>query len=183
MPGGNPADGTSKNVIEHQCGNAEFRQAAAEGLLYGAVDSAAHEHAAALHVHGAHGVGEQHDGKNEPGSGLANVAFRFATGIIGGRSKVVKDDSGGAPEGDEAQQRGCRDENARDTALPWLPCATGVLGVLLIYRVYDLRSSMLASFVRSSPASEDRAGLSTTQSIVALERCFAFSCLDAVDST
>jgi len=44
------ADGAGENVIEHEGGDAEFGEAAAEGLLDGAIDAAADEHAAAFDV-------------------------------------------------------------------------------------------------------------------------------------
>jgi hypothetical protein len=87
--------------VKHQRGHAELGERSAERLLNGAVDAAADKHAAAFHVHGADRVGEQHDGQDEPGSGLADVSFGFTAGVIGGRSQVVQDDGCGAPEGNE----------------------------------------------------------------------------------
>ena len=103
LPCGDSADRSSQNVVEHQSGNAEFRQAAAEGLLNGPVHPAADEHAATLNVNRSHGVGKQHDGQDEPGCRLADVRFRFAAGVVSGRSQVVQNDGGGSPEGNEAQ--------------------------------------------------------------------------------
>src|SRR5208283_2194494 len=102
---GDATDGARQDVIEHQGGDAEFGQRAAHGFLDHAVDAAAHEHAAAFDVDGAHGIGKQHDAEDEPRCGLADVGFRFATGVIGRGSEVVEYDGCGAPEGNEAQQR------------------------------------------------------------------------------
>src|SRR6267142_4470623 len=97
------ADGAGENVIKHQRGDAEFGESAAEGLLDGAIDAAADEHAAAFDVHRANGVRKQHDGEDEPGSGLADVAFGFTARIIGGRGEVVQNDGGSFPEGNKGQ--------------------------------------------------------------------------------
>ena len=59
---GHAADRPSQDVIEHQRGNAEFRQRAAQSAFDGAIHAAAHEHAATFHVHRAHGVRKKHDG-------------------------------------------------------------------------------------------------------------------------
>src|SRR5512136_766101 len=83
------ADGAGEDVIKHQRGNAEFREGPAKGLLHRAVNAATHEHAAAFDVNCADSIRKQHDGENEPGRGLADVTFRFATGVIGGGSQVV----------------------------------------------------------------------------------------------
>src|SRR5579864_2672167 len=83
------ADGAGQYVIKHQRGNAEFRERSAKGLLHGAVDTAADKHATALDVDGTNSVRKQHDGEDEPGRGLANVAFGFAAGVIGRGSQVV----------------------------------------------------------------------------------------------
>src|SRR5258705_43094 len=69
----------------------------------GAIDAAADEHAAAFDVHRANGVRKQHDGEDEPGSGLADVAFGFTARVIGGRGEVVQNDGGSFPEGNKGQ--------------------------------------------------------------------------------
>ncbi len=102
-PAATPLMGPGQDVVEHQGGDAEFRQRSSQGLLDCAVDSAAHEHAAALHVHRADGVGEQHDAQDEPRRGLADVTFRLAARVVRGRSQVVQDDCGSFPEGNEAE--------------------------------------------------------------------------------
>src|SRR5271163_847284 len=98
---GDAADRTGKNVVKHQGGNAELCQRAAHGGFYNAVHAAAHEHAATLDVNGAHRVGKQHDAEDEPRRGFADVAFRFAAGVIGGRSQVVEHDGSGTPKGNK----------------------------------------------------------------------------------
>ena len=112
---GHAADRPSQNVVKHQGGDAEFGQRAAHGLFDHAIDAAAHEHAAALHVEGADGVGEQHDAQNEPGRGLPDVGFRFATGVISRGGKIVQNDRGRTPEGNKTEERGGCDQNARNT--------------------------------------------------------------------
>src|SRR5579859_1302552 len=82
LSGGDAADRASEDVIEHQRGDAEFRQRSTERLLDRAVHATAHEHAAAFHVHRAHRVGKQHDGQDEPGSGFADVPFRLAARVV-----------------------------------------------------------------------------------------------------
>src|SRR5712675_1470734 len=69
------ADWPGEDVVEHQRGNAEFRQRPAQRLLDRAVHPATHEHTAAFYIHRAHGVREKHDGQDEPGCGLADVPF------------------------------------------------------------------------------------------------------------
>jgi hypothetical protein len=98
LPRGHAADWPCEDVVEHQCGDAEFRQGAAERLLDRAVHPAAHEHAAAFHVHRAHGVGKQHDGQDEPRRGFTDVPFGLTTRVIGRRSQIVQNDRGSAPK-------------------------------------------------------------------------------------
>src|SRR5208337_4042377 len=59
--------------------------------------------------------------------GFADVALGFATGVVGRGSKVVQDDGCGAPEGDEAQQRGGGDQNTRNSITQAARCSR-VLG-------------------------------------------------------
>src|SRR6266699_926890 len=118
LSGGNAADRTGKHIVEHQRRHAEFRQRAAQRLLDGAVDAAANEHAAAFDVHRPHGIRKQHDSQNEPGGSLADVAFRFAARVVRRGGQVIQHDGGGAPEGEEAEEGGSRDQDARDAAGP-----------------------------------------------------------------
>ena len=83
LAGGNAADWAGEDVIEHQSGDGEFGEPAAEGLLDSAIDAAANEHATAFDVHRADGVRKNHDGEDEPGSSLAYEAFGFAAGVVG----------------------------------------------------------------------------------------------------
>ena len=110
----NAADRTGQDVVKHQGRNGEFGEAAAERLFYGAIDTAADEHTAAFDVHRADGVRKDHDVDNEPGSGLADVAFGFATRVIGGRSEVIENDCSCFPEGNEGEKRSSRDYDARN---------------------------------------------------------------------
>ena len=97
------ADRSGENVIEHQRRNGKLRQRSAQRFFHHAVHAAAHEHAAALDVHGANRVREQHDAENEPGSGLADELLGLTARVIGRRSEVVEDDRRGAPERNERQ--------------------------------------------------------------------------------
>ncbi len=103
---GNAADGPGQDVVEHQRGDGKLRERAAHRLFDDAIDAAAHEHAAALDVHGSHGVGEQHDGQNEPGSGLADGLLGDRARIEGGRAEVIEYDGGRPPEGNEGKHGG-----------------------------------------------------------------------------
>ncbi len=114
LAGRDAADGAREDIVKHQSGNGKFCETAAERLFNGAIDATADEHAAALDVHRADGVRKDHDGENEPRRGLADVPFRFAAGVVSGRSKVVKDDCRGFPKRNEGQERGSRDYNARN---------------------------------------------------------------------
>src|ERR1039457_3989846 len=96
-------DGAGEHVIEHRSGHGELGERPAHSLVDHAVDAAAHEHGAALDVDGAHGVGEQHDRQDEPGSGFADGGFGDAADVEGAGGKVAEHDSGGAPEGNEGQ--------------------------------------------------------------------------------
>src|SRR2546425_1478158 len=118
LSGGNAADRTGKHIVEHQRRHAEFRQRAAQRLLDGTVDAAANEHAAAFDVHRPHGIRKQHNSQNEPGGSLADVAFRFATRVVGGGGEIVQDNGSRSPEGDKAEEGGRRDQDARDAVGP-----------------------------------------------------------------
>ena len=82
-PAETPEMGPGQNVIEHQRGDAEFGEGAAQGLLHHAVNAAAGKHRTALDVNRAHGEAEQHDAENEPGRGGANCLLGDAAGIEG----------------------------------------------------------------------------------------------------
>ena len=69
---GHTADWPGEDVVEHQRGDRELGQGAAQRFLHHAVDAAAHEHAAAFHVDRADGIAEQHDREDEPRGGLAD---------------------------------------------------------------------------------------------------------------
>ena len=72
MAGGHTGDGAGEDVIEHQGGDADLGEGAAERLLDDAIDAAAGEHGAAFHVDGAHGTREEDDADDEPGRGLTD---------------------------------------------------------------------------------------------------------------
>ncbi len=121
------ADRPGQDVIKHQRRDAELGKRSAHRFFDHAIDPAAHEHAAALHVDGAHGVRKQHYAEDEPRRGLADVAFRFAACIIGRRSEIVEDDRRGTPERNEAQE--CRRGN-NDTrnSIATAACGSRALG-------------------------------------------------------
>src|SRR5256886_6663233 len=114
LTGGNIANRAGQDIVKHQRGDAEFCEAAPEGLLDSAVNAAAYEHARAFHVDDADRVRDKHDGENEPGSSLADEALRFAAGVIDGRSEVIENDCSGLPERNEGEKSGCGDYDARD---------------------------------------------------------------------
>ena len=101
--GAHGADGAGEHVVEHEGGHRELGEGAAHGFVHHLVHAAAHEHGTAFDVDGAHGVGEQHDGQDEPRRGLSHGRFGDAAHIVGGRSQIAQHDGGGAPEGDERQ--------------------------------------------------------------------------------
>ena len=103
LPGGNARDGPGQDVVEHQRGNAQLGEGAAQSLFHHAIHAAAGEHRAALHIHGAHRKGEEHDAQDEPRSRLAYRFFRNAAGIEGGRAQIVQHHRCGAPERDKGE--------------------------------------------------------------------------------
>ena len=108
----NAGDRPGQDVIEHQGGNTELGERAAESFFDDAIDAAAHKHGAAFHVDGADGEGEQHDAQNEPGSAFANRLFGDAAGVESGRTEVVENDGGSSPVGDKGEHHRGRDHNA-----------------------------------------------------------------------
>src|SRR3984957_1571547 len=79
---GDAADRAGQDVVEHQRRNAEFRERTAQRLFDRAINAPADKHTAAFDVHRANGVREEHDRQDEPGSGLADEAFGFATRVV-----------------------------------------------------------------------------------------------------
>ena len=67
LAGADAADRSGQDVIEDQRGNGESGQERPHGIADHDIHAAAHEHAAAFHVNGAHGEAEQHDAEDEPG--------------------------------------------------------------------------------------------------------------------
>ena len=108
QPRGDAADGPSQDVVKHQSGDGNFGQRAAHRLFDDAVHTAAHKHAAALDVDGAHRVGQAHDRQNEPRASLPNKVFRNGAGVKGGRPHVIQDNCRGTPEGHEREHGRCR---------------------------------------------------------------------------
>src|ERR1700681_2208622 len=72
LAGGYTGDRPGEDVIEHQGGDAELGQGAAQGFFHDPVDAAADEHGAAFDVDGPHGERKQHDSDDEPGGGLSD---------------------------------------------------------------------------------------------------------------
>ena len=110
---GDAADGSGQDIVEHQRGYGKFRERAAHGLFDDTIHTAAHEHAAALDIHGSHGIGEQHDGQNEPGSSLADGLLGDRARVEGGRSEVIEYDGGRPPKGNEGKHGGRRHHDFR----------------------------------------------------------------------
>ena len=97
------ADRSGEHVIEHQRRHRKLGQRAAQCFMHDLVHSAAHEHAAAFDVDGAHGKAKQHDAEDEPGGALADGGFGDAADVVSRRGQITQDDSGGPPERDERQ--------------------------------------------------------------------------------
>ena len=119
LAGGNAGDWAGQNVIEHQGGDAELGESAAERFFDDAIDAAAHEHGAAFDVDGADGEGEEHDAENKPGSAFADGLFGDASGVEGGRAKIVENDGGGSPIGDKGEHHRGRNYNANPVIASW----------------------------------------------------------------
>ena len=153
LPGSDAADGASQDVVEHQRGDAEFCERSAERLFDRAVHAAAHEHAAALDVHGAHRVRKQHDGQNEPRRGFADVAFRFTARVIGRGGQVVQNDGRGAPERNKGEKRGRGDDDARNAVAP-AACGGRGFGGAAHVRVISISGLKCSHF--SAAKSSDR---------------------------
>src|SRR5271166_1182535 len=119
LPRGNAGDRTSQYVIEHQGGDAELGEGAAEGFLDHTIDAAPHEHRAAFHVDGSDREGKQHNAQHEPGRALANRLFGDAAGVKGGRTQVVENDGGGSPVGDEGEHHRGRYHDANPVVAGW----------------------------------------------------------------
>ena len=66
LAGRNAGNGAGENIVEHQRGDAEFGEGAAQCFFHHAIHAAAGEHGAAFHVNRAHGEGKEHDAENEP---------------------------------------------------------------------------------------------------------------------
>ena len=99
----NARNRAGQDVIKHQSGNADLGQGPAQRLFDHAVNAAADEHGAALHVNRPHGEGEQHHRHDEPGRRLPDGLLGDAGGIEGGRPQVVQHDGRRPPVGDERQ--------------------------------------------------------------------------------
>ena len=111
LPRADHADGSGEDVIEHQRGHRQLGEHRPHAVPHNDVDSAAHVHAAAFHIHAAHREAEQHHAQHEPGSGFADGLFRRAARIERGRRQVGQDDGRPSPEADERQGDRCRDHN------------------------------------------------------------------------
>ena len=83
LPGRNAADRAGEDVIKHQRRNGKFGEGASQRFFHHAIHTAAHEHAAALDIHGSHRIRKQHDAENEPGSSLADELLGLAARVIG----------------------------------------------------------------------------------------------------
>ena len=120
------ADGTGQDVVEHQGGDRELGQGATHGLVHHLIHAAAHEHAAAFDVDGAHRVREQHDGQDEPGRSFADGLLGDAAHIVGRGSQIAQHNGCRSPEGDKRQHDGGSDYDINGAGPLWL----GHAGVL-----------------------------------------------------
>ncbi len=125
---GNTGDGPGENVIEHQGGDAELGEGAAQGLFHNAIDAAAGKHGAGFNVDGAHGKGEEHDAEDEPGSGFADRLFGDAAGVKRGRAKITENDGGRSPERNKGEHNRGRHNQPyaiRDWSVDSFRCSHG----------------------------------------------------------
>ena len=105
-------DRAGQDVIEHQGGDADLGEGAAQGLLHHAIHTTTNKHGAALDVDGANREGEQHDRQNEPRRGLADCLLGYASGVKSGGTKVVQHYGGGPPIGNKSQHHRGRNHDA-----------------------------------------------------------------------
>jgi hypothetical protein len=118
LAGRDARDGAGEDVIEHQGGDAQLGEGAAQRLLDDAIDATAGEHRTALDVNCPHGEGKEHDAEDEPGSGLADCLFGDAACIKCRRTQVVENDCGSSPEGNEGEHDRRR-HNKSDAIRDW----------------------------------------------------------------
>ena len=119
------ADRTRQDVVEHERGYRDLGERRAHRFLDDAIYAAADEHTAALDVDRSDGVGEHHDGQDEPRRRFANEVFGDGARVERGRAHVVQHDGGRPPERDERQHRGRGDEHTRRPGRDWLRCDGG----------------------------------------------------------
>src|ERR1700691_6646658 len=105
-------DGACEDVIEHQGGDAELGQSAAQGLFDDPIHAAADEHGAAFDIYRPHSERKEHDRDDEPGGGLAYGLLGDATGVEGGRGEIIEHNGGGAPIGNEGEHHRGGDDDA-----------------------------------------------------------------------
>ena len=110
LPRRNAANRPRQHVVKHQRRDRDLRHRPAQRFFHHAVNAAAHKHAAALDIHGAHRVRKHHDRQNEPRRRLPDELLRLAAGVISRRSEVIQDDSRRPPEGNK-REHGRRGHN------------------------------------------------------------------------
>ena len=108
------ADGAGQHIVEHEGGDRKLGGCSSERFAHHAVDTPADKHAAALDVHRADGIGEQHDGENEPGRRLADRLLRNAAHVVGRGAEIAKHDGGRSPKRDKGKHDGHRYDKAAD---------------------------------------------------------------------
>src|SRR5204863_9913805 len=84
LAGRDHADRAGKDVIENERGNGELGHEVPHAVPNHDVYAAAHEHAAALEVHGSNGEAEQHHRQDEPGRGGSDSLFGDSAGVKAG---------------------------------------------------------------------------------------------------
>ena len=113
LAGGNAADRTRQDIIEHQGGDGKLGERSAHGFFHDPVNAPSHEHAAAFDVDRAYGIRKQHDGEDEPGGGFAHGLLRDPARIVGRRGKIIQYDRRRSPEGNKGEHSGGRHHNPR----------------------------------------------------------------------
>ena len=122
VTGRNARDRPGKDVVEHQRRDTDLGKGGSQRFLYVAVDAAAREHGAALHVHHAHRHRKTHHAQDEPGRGFSHCLFGDADGVKRRRTQVVEDDGRRPPEGDESEHHRTGYDDSYSVRRTWRDC-------------------------------------------------------------
>src|SRR3954453_14230584 len=108
------ADGagrTGKNVVKDKGRDGKARGEWSHAVADDDVDTTTDKHAAAFHIDGAHGKAEEHDAKDEPGSGFTDGMFGDASGVEHGGGEITENDGRAAPIADKGKGYGGGNDN------------------------------------------------------------------------